>query len=237
MIRAWKGAWFERGVRVRAASLWRGVEAQHVVSTMRLADSLEEQRVLEELLETSKPALPPEARGRHYLLFTPFRYRSPAPSRFRRAADPGVWHGAEALQTACGAVAHWKWRFLADSEALSGRALHTEHPFCAAQARRRCAELTAAPWKAAAHAWGHKSEYAVCQDLADQARRRAAAWIRYAPVRVPRGACGAVLALEALALAEPFERQTWAWKTSRSGAHLRRAGGDGQYEFSAVGWE
>jgi hypothetical protein len=177
------------------------VEAQHVVSTMRLADSLEEQRVLEELLETSKPPLPPEARGRHYLLFTPFRYRSPVPSRFRRAADPGVWYGAEALETACGEVAYWKWRFLADSEALTGQALHTEHTFFVAQARGRCA------------------------------------WIRYASVRVPGGACGAVLELEALSLGEPFELQTWACKTSRSGVYLRRAGGDEQYEFSAAGWE
>ena len=65
MTRAWKPAWFDKGVRIRGGALWRGVEAQHVVATMRLADSLGEQRVLEELLEASKPPLPPEARGRH----------------------------------------------------------------------------------------------------------------------------------------------------------------------------
>jgi hypothetical protein len=237
VTRAWKGAWFERGVCDRAASLWRGVEAQHVVSTMRLADSLEEQRVLEELLETSKPPLPTEARGRHYLLFTPFRYRSPVPSRFRRAADPGVWYGAEALKTACGEVAYWKWRFLADSEGLTGQALYTEHTFFEAQARGRCADLTAAPWKSAAGAWGDKSDFAACQQFAEEARRRAVAWIRYASVRAPGGICAAVLELEALALREPFELQTWACKTSRNGAFLRRAGGDEQYEFSAAGWE
>ena len=57
----WKAAWFETGVRARSAALWRGVEAQHIVSTMRLADNAAEQRVLEELLETSKPAVPPDA--------------------------------------------------------------------------------------------------------------------------------------------------------------------------------
>lgn len=237
MTRVWKVAWFERGVRVREASLWRGVEAQHVVSTMRLADSLEEQRVLEKLLETSKPPLPPEARARHYLLFTPFRYRSPVPSRFRRAADPGVWYGAEGLETACGEVAYWKWRFLADSETLTGQALHTEHTLFEAEARGRCADLTAAPWKSAGSAWSQTSEYAACQDFADEAPQRAIAWIRYASVRVPGGVCGAVLELEALALGEPFERQTWVCKTSRSGAYLRRAGGEEQYAFSAEGWE
>ena len=53
MTSAWKPAWFSAGVRTKAANLWRGVEAQHVVATMRLADNPAEQRVLEELLEAS----------------------------------------------------------------------------------------------------------------------------------------------------------------------------------------
>lgn len=65
------------GTEPQQRELWRGVEAQHRVATMKLADSLQEQ----ELLEDSKPPLPPEARGCHHLLFTPFRYTSPWPSR------------------------------------------------------------------------------------------------------------------------------------------------------------
>ena len=159
MTRAWKPAWFDKGVRIRGGALWRGVEAQHVVATMRLADSLGEQRVLEELLEASKPPLPPEARGRHYLVFTPFRYRSPVPSRFRRASGPGVWYGAEEISTACAEVAYWKWRFLMDSDALAGEALHTEHTFFQAKVRGRCADLTASPWKAAVRVWRHGTDY------------------------------------------------------------------------------
>jgi hypothetical protein len=60
--------WFDGCVRVRTALAWRGVEAQHVVATMRLVDSSEEQALLEELLETSKPALPATQRPMHYLL-------------------------------------------------------------------------------------------------------------------------------------------------------------------------
>ncbi|SPC12009.1 conserved hypothetical protein [Cupriavidus oxalaticus] len=39
-----------------ALTLWRAVEAQHVVSTMPLVDSLEEQAVLEAVLDAGKPA-------------------------------------------------------------------------------------------------------------------------------------------------------------------------------------
>jgi len=231
----WKPAWFPTGVRNKTANLWRGVEAQHVVATMRLVDDSAQQRVLEELLETSKPRLPPGAAGRHYLVFTPFRYRSPFPSRFRGAHDPGVWYGAEELGTACGEVAYWKWRFLMDSDALRESALHTEHTFFRARVRGRCADLTAAPWKAATSAWTHKADFSQCRAFADEARGHDVAWIRYHAVRVRDGTCGAVLEPAALSLAELFEQQTWACKTSAEGAWLQRAGG-GRYDFSAADW-
>ena len=235
MTRAWKAAWFATGLRSKTANLWRGVEAQHVVSTMRLADNAAEQLVLETLLEASKPAVPAEAAGAHYLLFTPFRYRAPMASRFRRAHDAGIWYGAEELKTACGEVAYWKWRFLMDSDALRESALHTEHTFFRAHVKGRCADLTAAPWKAATRVWTHKTDFAECQAFGEEARKHDVAWIRYVAVRVPDGICAAVLEPKALALAEPFEQQTWACKTTAAGAWLQRAGG-GRYDFAATDW-
>jgi len=76
------------------------VEAQHLVATMRLVDTAAEQEVLERMLEGSKPPVPEEARRLDYLLNTPFRYVSPHASRFRPAGQPGVWYGAERIETA-----------------------------------------------------------------------------------------------------------------------------------------
>jgi RES domain-containing protein len=232
---AWSAAWFESGVRTKSAELWRGVEAQHVVATMRLAGNAAEQRVLEELLEASKPPLPPEATGKHYLLFTPFRYRSSVATRFRRPHDPGVWYGAEELRTACGEVAYWKWRFLMDSDALRDTALHTEHTFFKARVRGHCTDLTAPPWKKAAAAWTQRSDFSQCQAFGAAARERKVAWIRYAAVRVADGTCGAALEPKALSLPERFEQQTWACKSSAAGAWLERAGGE-RFDFSAADW-
>ena len=229
----WREEWLE-GTKSLSRDLWRGVEAQHVVSTMRLADNAAEQQVLEELLEKSKPALPAGAGRHHYLIFTPFRYRSPVATRFRRPQDPGVWYGAEELRTACAEVAYWKWRFLMDSEALASTALQTEHTFFKARARGRCVDLTAAPWKTAARAWTHKGDFRECQALAEAARRRSIGWIRYEAVRA-EGACGAALRPEALLLPEPFEQQTWACKTTSAGAWMQRAGGE-RYDFPASHW-
>jgi len=201
---------------------------------MRLVDTLAEHRALEDMLEASKPAVPEEAIGQHFLLFTPFRYRSPFPSRFRGPTDPGVWYGAEELQSACAEVAYWRWRFLMDSDGLRGQALHTEHTFFQARVRGRSLDLTAAPWKSAARAWTQKTDYSACQDLGAEARSRGVAWIRYGSVRLPGGTCGAVLDPTALSLREGFEQQTWDCKTARGGVYLQRRIERGQsYEFTA----
>jgi hypothetical protein len=108
----------ESEARRATRRLWRAVEAQHIASTLRLVANVEEQLVLERLLEKSKPALPTEATGLHYLLATPFRYSSPIGSRFRAPSDSGVWYGAERERTACAELGYWRWRFLMDSDGL-----------------------------------------------------------------------------------------------------------------------
>src|SRR5262249_9650428 len=77
---------------------WRLVEAQHRVSTLKLVDTVEEQALLEEQIQATKPPLPAGAERLHYLLATPFRYGAPYPvgSRFRRAGfTDGVFYAAE----------------------------------------------------------------------------------------------------------------------------------------------
>ena len=56
-----------KAARRISAKPWRVVEAQHRASTMRLVDTLAEQRALEDLLEAGKPPLPAEAAQLHYL--------------------------------------------------------------------------------------------------------------------------------------------------------------------------
>jgi hypothetical protein len=213
----WPEAWWAEGVRELARVLWRGVEAQHRVATMKLVDTLDEQAELERLLEASKPPLPRRARELHYLIATPFRYSSPHPSRFRKPGEPGIWYGAEELPTACAEVACWRWRFLMDSAGLRDGELITEHTFFQAVARGRALDLSAPPWDGQRPAWTDGSDYAACQALAAAARPREVQWIRYWSVRHPPGHCGAVLDAGCLALHEPTHRPTWVCKvTARS---------------------
>lgn len=147
MSRGWEARWL-RHARPAQRDLWRGVEAQHQVATMRLVDTLDEQAALEEILEASKPPLPIDAGGAHSLIFTPFRYTSPWPSRFRRANAPGLWYGADGPQTVCAEVAHWRWRFLQDSDGPRGEQVISEHTLFKAGLAGVELDLTTAPWTA-----------------------------------------------------------------------------------------
>ena len=161
--------WTQRAVESEARRarrrLWRAVEAQHIASTLRLVASVEEQLLLERLLEQSKPPLPPEAGGLHYLLATPFRYSSPIGSRFRAAADSGIWYGAEAQRTACAELGYWRWRFLTDSAALEALGPSPQTVFRAG-IDALWVDLTEAPFKRAHAQWAHPNDYGPTQDFA-----------------------------------------------------------------------
>jgi hypothetical protein len=221
---AWAPDWLS-DLPAAGDSLWRGVEAQHRIATMKVVDTVAEQDILEDLLEASKPPLPPQAAGLHFLLATPFRYVSAWPSRFRAAGEPGIWYGARHLTTACAEVGYWRWRFGADSDGLRGRAVVSEHTFFEATVAGRLLDLTAAPWSGLEPSWMHGSDYSACHAVARAAREAGAAWIRYRSVRDPaHGPCGAVMAPQALSAGDLTRQQTWACKVSGGTVLMRPLG-------------
>src|SRR5690606_18462669 len=163
-----------------AARPWRVVEVQHRASTMRLVDTLAEQRLLEDLLEQAKPPLPVEAEPLHYLLATPFRYPAPPPhgSRFRGIGDPGVWYGATAVDTALAEVAYWRLRFLANSPATPDLPPVPHTAFRADVAGPGFA-LSDAAFAARRAEWESPRSYAQTQALARDARAAGMVLIRY----------------------------------------------------------
>ena len=234
VARAWQEGWFASAGSL-SMQAWRGVESQRDISTLRLVDSTEEHDLLEQLLERSKPPLPEGGRGLHYLLFTPFRYTSPEPSRFRRRGEPGVWYGADSLQIACAEIAYWRYRFVIQSAGLARdeAGLLTSHTLFSAGVDGVALDLASPPWSASAGVWTHPSDYAGTQDLAAQARSRGIQWIRYASVRQPGSICAAVLAVSALAGSTPSGFQEWQCRATRHRVlfHHRDSGSRFSWDF------
>ena len=155
-----------------AGRCWRVVEAQHVVSTMKVVDTLAEQERLEQLLERSKPPVPPECRHLHYLLSTPFRYGAPYPrgSRFRRAGmTPGVFYASQTVTTAMAEMSFARLLFFAESPGTPWPANASEHTAFQARFRTNTGlDLTAAPFDRERARWTHPTDYEACQALAER---------------------------------------------------------------------
>lgn len=209
--------------RPLAGTCWRLVEAQHRVSTLKLVDTVEEQAALEDLVQDTKPALPPECRQLHYLLATPFRYGAayPTGSRFRRAGlSEGVFYAAEEPATAVAELVFWRLLFFAESPATPWPANAAEYTaFSAAFGTKKAIDLTRGRYARDKARWMHVTDYAPCQALADQARTAGVEIIRYLSVRDPEsGLSLALLSGRAFAKPRPLSQRTWHIRLSAAGA-------------------
>jgi hypothetical protein len=202
------------------------VEAQHVVSTMALVDTLDEQFELERLLDASKPPPPAGAERLHYLLFTPFRYAPPpGGSRFRAPVDAGVFYAADEVRTACAELGYWRWRHLLDTPALTAMPAKPQTVF-----RSRIAtptvDLRKPPFVRDRGRWTDPLDYTACQRFAAAAREAGVGAIRYESVRDPQHAgCCALLAWQGFAEPAPVEWQTWTLSVTRERVVWQRSDG------------
>ena len=191
---------------------------------MKLVDSVDEQELLEDLIQASKPAPPPECRPLHYLLSTPFRYGAayPTGSRFRRAGlTDGVFYASETPQTAVAEIAFYRLLFYAESPDRPWPANPAEYTaFSADYATRKAIDLTRGRYVKERARWTTLADYTSCQAFADVARQAGIEVIRYASVRDPgQGMTVALLTGWAFAKPRPTSLQTWHIRLSDAGAH------------------
>jgi len=222
-----------------AASVWRAVEAQHDVATMALVDTRDEQRELEQILERSKPAVPHECAGLHWLLFTPFRYPPlPTGSRFRGPTDPGVFYAAPHERTACAELGFWRWRFLLESPDLDALETKRQTVFSSAIAGPAL-NLRVPPLLARRPEWTHPHDHTACQDLARSARAEGVAILVYESVRDPdHGDAVAILTARAFAQRQPLQARTWLLSVNRQRViwRLDSVLEAGEFEFQTGHW-
>src|ERR1700761_4633750 len=193
--------------------IWRMVESQSRSSTLSLTDTLEEQAILEQLIEEVKPEFPPDCAGLHYLLATPFRYAPyPYGSRFRRAGQrEGVFYASRRIETAVAELAFYRLLFFKESPDTKVPARPVEHTAFSVRVKGSADDLTKPPFAAGRDRWEHLTDYADCQDLADQARSDGVEILIYRSVRDPRGGENVAL-LTPKAFADTVYRRQETWR-------------------------
>ncbi len=219
---------------------------------MKLVDTLAEQSLLESIVEDTKPPVPPECAGLHYLLSTPFRYGAPYPagSRFRRAGfTPGVFYASARAATAVAEMAFHRLLFFADSPATPWPAGAGDYTAFSVKFRTSSGiDLTAPPFDGDRAHWTHPTDYGPCQAVADAARDARVDVVRAPSARAADGVNLALLTCRAFAVREPVDRQTWRLAFNAYGVRALCEFPDARLEFdraafaadpriAAIAWE
>jgi len=209
----WQACNGTQQIRPLRGRLVRLVESQAQVATLQLVDSLAEQALLEELLESSKPPLPQSAEPLHYLLQTPFRYPPLRwGSRFGRVHEPSLFYGALRLETALAEGAYYRfvlWSGMA-SPPPSGRILSEHSSFEARYQVQSGIQLQQPPFSAYRSELCHPRDYGACQALGSAMRAAAVEAFEYSSARCPLAGNNVALFVPA-ALAEKRPRNLQAW--------------------------
>lgn len=211
----------------------RIVEAQHRISTNRLASNAADQALLEALADEVKPSLPPAARHLPWLLASPFRYGLGRPSRFRAAhVLPGIFYASEDIETAVTEAAYW--RLVAFSRSPGFRRPRSLTPMSAfsVQVRaERALDLLSGSLASQESLWTHPSDYTATQALAGVAREAGMEIIRAPSARRPAGVNIAVLEAAALA-SSPRPHSSWGFLATEEGLIATRELSDDALRFT-----
>lgn len=219
---------------------WRVVESQSQISTMKLVDTLDQQNMLEDIIDRSKPKYPPACEGMNWLIASPFRYWPYLNgSRFRRQFQTdGCLYASDSAETAIAEFAFYRLLFFMESPELEKANIEIEATAFSVQIEtRRSIDLTRSPFSAKSSVWMDPNNYDACQELADLAREKGIQAIRYRSVRDPQqGMNIALFSPQAVSSREPIATQTWKIFLSNDAAQVFREMTRKSLEFKFSDW-
>jgi hypothetical protein len=215
-------------------TIFRLVESQEQVATNSLVRTLAEQALLEDLIESSKPSLPPATIGLHYLLATPFRYPPlPYGSRFGSRFEPSLFYAARKAATTLAEGAYYRFVFWSGMSVPPAKPLHTRHTMSKAGIHAEHAlQLQLPPFDEFGAELTHRSAYTATQALGSAMRTAGIAAFEYQSARDPlAGIDVALFTPEALASRTPHILEEWLCETDGAQVSYYSRHGGGFHEF------
>ena len=204
-------------------TLIRIVESQEQVATNSLVNNLAEQALLEEMLERSKPILPPGTEQLHYLLATPFRYPPlPHGSRFGSRFESSLFYGAHDLATVLAEAAYYRFVFWSGMRTPPPSSKFvTQHTVFTAQYKTETGlQLQNPPFINYQQQLTDPSDYIATQQLGSAMRNHGVTGFEYHSARDPdSGINVALFAPEPLITKLPLYQHAWLCETN---AHIVR---------------
>ena len=191
---------------------YRIVEDQSRNSTRKLVDTLEEQKLLEEMIEESKPPAPTKNKhgSLHWLLFTPFRYPPRRHgSRFSRHTEQSLFYGSNELKTAMAEIA---FRQLLHNNATDAKLAPVNMNFTHVKVHVKTEKgvlLTEAPFKKHRDEISNPLSSEISQTLGTQMRNDGVEAFTFFSARNPGGKNTGMFSVDAFAKNKPLEECSW----------------------------
>jgi hypothetical protein len=209
----WEDCKGAQQIRPVAGTVYRLVESQEQIATLGYVDTLEEQALLEEMLETTKPPYPFTTEDFHYLLKTPFRY-PPLKwgSRFGRIHEPGIFYGGSNTQTTLVESAYYRFVFWYSIDATPIKnSIRTEHTlFCADYQSAQAIQLQSTPFNQFLTTLTHPQDYVPTQQLGTAMRAAGVEVFEYISARDPQqGICVGLFSPSVFIQKRPTEITAW----------------------------
>jgi len=208
----WEECGLEGHIEPVDGTLTRIVESQEQVATTGLVDTLEEQGLLEDMLDTAKPPPRLGSEGLHYLLMTPFRYPPLRHgSRFGRRYEPSILYGSLSAEAALAEAAYYRLVFRAGMETPPASPIRSRHTlFRANYQTDRGLRLHQPPCSEKRSILTDPADYAATQALGSAMRDAGVLAFEFHSARDPQGGINVGL-FEPTALASraPTGQEQW----------------------------
>lgn len=222
----WKSCNGQQQIQTITGTLYRLAESQEQIATRRYVDSLQEQAVLEELLESSKPDYE-EYSHLDYLLRSPFRYPPlEHGSRFGRPHEMSLFYGAESVQTTLAEVAYYRFIFYQDIGEHPEALLTSEHTiFTVNYATDKGIELHLPPFAQFEEELRHPSNYSATQQLGREMREAKVEAFRYLSARdINNGVCVGLFTPAAFVNTKPVGSNAWQCEVGEDAVAFKQLG-------------
>lgn len=222
----WQRCNGEQQIQALTGTIYRLAESQEQIATRRYVDSLQEQAVLEELLESSKPEYE-DYSHLDYLLRSPFRYPPlEHGSRFGRPHEMSLFYGAESLHTTLTEVAYYRFIFFQDIEQPPHPLLTSEHTtFSVSYFTNNGIKLQSTPFDQFEPQLRNPTHYADTQQLGSDMREAGVEAFEYLSARdTDRGICIGLFTPAALIDRKPEGMTTWLCEVDSQSISFKRPG-------------
>lgn len=200
--------------------LIRVVESQEQIATNSLVDDFEEQEILEQMLENTKPVIPSGMKLLHYLLMTPFRYPPlKHGSRFGTRFESSLFYGSHTLATAFAEAAYYRflfWQGMSISPA-SGKFITQHTVFGVKYTTKMGLKLHQPPFSEFEQNLIDPEDYSSTQQLGSAMRQYSIEAFEFKSARdQEHGLNVALISQKSLSSKEPEHQQQWLCDTSAS---------------------